>query len=177
MQADCPESVLKPARLGILNQRKPGCLAALYARKLLGRHGGAIYGPAEPADDDQDIAHNNLHGLRRRRSAATRSGSRLLAEGKRGQGVQMSLIGLVSDMAEQRGSLRLDAAPGDLYLGVRGALAASPRLGSSRRVSGDVITDESAGSATGRSTCLSGGRGYRNCEISIEELLRRTCDA
>ena len=51
----------------------------------------------------------------------------------------MSLIGLVSDMAEQRGQLRFDAAPGDSYLGVRRALAASPRLGSSRRVSGDVI--------------------------------------
>ena len=105
LQADCPERVLKPAGLGILDQRKPGCLAALYARKFLGRHGGAIYGPAEPANDDQDIAHNNLHGhgLRRPRSAAARSGSRLLAEGKRGQGVPMSLIGLVSDMAEQRG--------------------------------------------------------------------------
>ena len=66
---------------------------------------------------------------------------------------------------------------GDPYLGVRRALAASPRLGSSRRVSGDVIPEESAGSATGRSTCLGGGRGYRNREISMEELLRRTCVA
>jgi len=45
--------IFKPAGLGVLNQRKPGCLAALYARKFLGRHGGAIYGPAEPANDDQ----------------------------------------------------------------------------------------------------------------------------
>ena len=103
MQADCPERVLKPAGLGILNQRKPGCLAALCTRKFLGRYGGAIYGPAEPADDDQDIAHDNLHGhgLRRPRSAAIRSGVRILA--KASTDAPMSLIGLVSDMAEQRG--------------------------------------------------------------------------
>jgi len=70
LQADCPERVLKPAGLGILSQRKPRCLAALCTGKFLGRYGGAIYGPTEPADDDQDIAHNNLHGhgLRRPRS-------------------------------------------------------------------------------------------------------------
>jgi hypothetical protein len=104
LQADWPERVLKPAGLGILNKRKPGRLAALCAGKFLGRYGGAIYGPTEPADDDQDIAHNNLHGhgLRRPRSAAIRSGSRLLS-GEHGLGAPMFLIGLVSDTAEQRG--------------------------------------------------------------------------
>ena len=45
LQADCPERVLKPAGLGILNQRKPGCLAALCTGKFLGRYGGAILRP------------------------------------------------------------------------------------------------------------------------------------
>ena len=87
MQADCPERVLKPAGLGILDQRKPGCLAALYACKFLGRHGGAIYGSAKPANDDQDIAHNNLHGhgLRRPRSAAARSGPDFLPKESAGK--------------------------------------------------------------------------------------------
>jgi hypothetical protein len=103
LQADCPERVLKPAGFGITGQRKPGRLAALCTCKFLGRYGGTIYGPAEPADDDQDIAHNNLHGqgLRRPRSAAIRSGVRILA--KASTDAPMSLIGLVSDMAEQSG--------------------------------------------------------------------------
>jgi hypothetical protein len=62
LQADWPKRVFKPACLGILNQRKPCCFASLCAGNFLGRYGGAIYGPAEPAYDDQDIAHNNLHG-------------------------------------------------------------------------------------------------------------------
>jgi hypothetical protein len=56
----------------------------------------------------------------------------------------MILIDLVSELADQRGLLQLDAASGGLYLGVRRALAASPRLGSSRRISGDVIPDKRA---------------------------------
>jgi hypothetical protein len=87
----------------------------------------------------------------------------------------MFLIGLVSNVADQRGLLRPDAAPGDLYLGVRRTLASSPRLGSSRRVSGDVISDESAGGATHQSTCLTGGRrGCGNREIPTDGELRRT---
>jgi len=45
LQADWPERVLQPTGLGILRQRKPGCLAALCTGKFLGRYGGAIYGP------------------------------------------------------------------------------------------------------------------------------------
>src|ERR1700676_2361593 len=115
------------------------------------------------------------HALRRSRSAAIRSGSRLLAEGEPGQGAPMFLTGLVSDLAGQRGLLRLDAAASSLYLGVRRALAASPRLGRSRGVFGDVIPNEHAGGATHRSTCFTGdGPGGRNREISTNEMLRRT---
>jgi len=67
-QADSPERVFKPAGLGVFNRRKPCCLAALWTAKFLGRYGRAIYGAAEPADDDQDITHNNLHGHALRRS-------------------------------------------------------------------------------------------------------------
>ena len=54
------------------------CPAALRAGKFLGRYGGAVYSPAEPADDDQDINYNSLRGhvLRWSRPAAIRSGSR-----------------------------------------------------------------------------------------------------
>ena len=99
LQADRPQRVLKPAGLGILNQRKPGCLAAFCTGKFLGRYGGAIDGPAEPADDDQDIAHNNLHGHAARRVGRDR---RPIWK-ERGQGAPMSMIGLVSDVADQRG--------------------------------------------------------------------------
>ena len=58
LQADCPERVLKPAGLGILSQRQPRCLAALCTGKFLGRYGGAIYRPAGPADDDQNMNRN-----------------------------------------------------------------------------------------------------------------------
>src|ERR1700675_692249 len=91
------------------------------------------------------------------------------------QGLPMFLTGLVGDLADQRGLLRLDAAASSLYFGVRRALAASPRLGGSRSVSGDVIPDEHAGGATHRSTCFTGdGPGCRNREISTDEMLRRT---
>ena len=68
---------------------------------------------------------------------------------------------LVSEAADQRGLLRLDAASGGLYLGVRRAPAPGPRFGSRRGVFGDVIPDESAGRAADRSACFAGGgRGY-----------------
>ena len=176
LQADGPERILEPASLGVLNQRKPGCLATLCTREFLGRYGGAIYRPTEPADDNQDIAHTNLHGHAQQLRVRLRCDLLLLlAKGVRGQGVPIFMIGLISCVADQCGLLRLDTPPGGLYLGVRRALAASPRLSSGRRVSGDVIPDESAGSATDRSTCFAGGgRGRRNREISTEENMRRT---
>lgn len=105
MQADWPERVLKPAGLGILNQRKPGCLAALRTRKFLGRYDSTIDDPAEPADDNQDIAHNNLHvpGRRRPRFRRDPSWFPVSCRGQHSQGAAMSAIDLVSGIAGQRG--------------------------------------------------------------------------
>jgi hypothetical protein len=63
LQTEGPKRVLKAAGLGMLSERKPGCLAPLCAGKLLSRYCGAIYSPAKPANDDENMGQNNLHEL------------------------------------------------------------------------------------------------------------------
>jgi hypothetical protein len=58
LRAEGPKRLFDATGLGVINQRQSGCIATLCARKFLCRYRGALDGPAEPADDDENVGHN-----------------------------------------------------------------------------------------------------------------------
>jgi hypothetical protein len=58
LYAEGPKRFFDAAGLGVLNQCQPGCFASLRARKFLCRYRCALNGPAEPANDNQNVDHD-----------------------------------------------------------------------------------------------------------------------
>ena len=58
--AEAPKRLFGPTGLSVINERQAGRIATLCARKFLGRYRGTLDGPAEPANDDQDVGHSIL---------------------------------------------------------------------------------------------------------------------
>ena len=82
--------------------------------------------------------------------------------------------GAIHHLADLCSVLRRDTAPSGLNICVCRALAPRPRLGGRRAVPGNIEPDQSAGSTTDKSACLTGaGGGCRNREISPAEPCQR----